>query len=70
MSAEQMIIEIKVEGMSCQHCAAAVKKAATSVPGVADAVVDLKAGVVTVHGDAFDRQKVVEAIDKAGYTAS
>ena len=55
--------------MSCEHCVAAVGKAAKSVPGVTEAVVDLKAGSVRVEG-AFDRQQVVAAINAAGYEAS
>ena len=43
---------LKVEGMMCTHCKAAVEKACKSVPGVTDAVVDLKAKTVTVTGNA------------------
>ncbi|MDR0649592.1 MAG: cation transporter [Synergistaceae bacterium] len=38
---------IKIEGMSCQHCSAAVEKALSSLPGVS-ATVDLDAGTATV----------------------
>ena len=43
---------LKVEGMMCTHCKAAVEKACKNVAGVVDAVVDLKAKTVTVTGDA------------------
>ena len=43
---------LKVEGMMCTHCKAAVEKACKAVPGVTDAVVDLKAKTVTVSGNA------------------
>ena len=43
---------LRVEGMMCTHCKAAVEKACKSVPGVTDAVVDLKAKTVTVTGNA------------------
>ncbi len=69
MSNEHSTTEIKVAGMSCEHCVAAVGKAARSVPGVTDAVVDLKSGLAKVDGS-FDRQQVVEAIKAAGYEAS
>jgi copper chaperone CopZ len=68
MSADQTI-EIKVGGMSCQHCVNAVDKAVLAVPGVTDAGVDLAAGSVSVTG-AFDRQQAVEAIKAAGYEAT
>ena len=66
---ENAATEIKVNGMSCEHCVAAVGKAVRAVPGVTAAVVDLKAGTVTVEGT-FDRERVVEAIKAAGYEAS
>jgi copper chaperone CopZ len=69
VSSEQQATEIKVGGMSCQHCVAAVDKAVRAVPGVTDAVVDLQAGLVTVEG-AFNRAQVIEAVKKAGYEAS
>ena len=43
---------LKVEGMMCTHCKATVEKACKAVPGVTDAVVDLKAKTVTVTGNA------------------
>ena len=43
---------LRVEGMMCTHCKAAVEKACKGVPGVVDAVVDLKAKTVTVSGNA------------------
>jgi copper chaperone len=69
MSNEQQTTEIKVTGMTCQHCVAAVTKAAASVPGVTEAAVDLEAGMVKVTGT-FERPQVVEAIKAAGYGAS
>jgi copper chaperone CopZ len=38
---------IKIGGMSCSHCVAAVEKALSSIPGVS-ATVDLDAGTATV----------------------
>ena len=60
--------EIKVGGMSCQHCVNAVDKAVRAVPGVTGASVDLAAGSVAVTGD-FDRAAVVAAIKAEGYEA-
>jgi copper chaperone CopZ len=68
MGAEQTI-QVKVSGMSCQHCVAAVDKAVRAVPGVTDAAVDLAGGTVRVSGT-VDRQQVVEAIKAAGYEAA
>ena len=57
---------IKVEGMMCTHCKATVEKACKSVPGVTDAVVDLKAKTATVTGNA-DVAAVKKAIEDEGF---
>lgn len=56
-----------VPGMSCGHCEAAVKGEVGKVAGVATVDVDLDTKLVTVSGDAIDRDAVVAAIDEAGY---
>ncbi|WP_456374354.1 heavy metal translocating P-type ATPase [Thiolapillus sp.] len=58
---------LKVEGMTCGHCAARVEKAALSVSGVSKAKVDLDAGSVDIEGGRPSR--VIEAIQDAGYEA-
>jgi len=57
---------IYVGGMMCPHCQARVEKACKAVPGVTDAVVDLKAKNVTVTGTA-DIAALKAAIIEAGY---
>lgn len=61
-----MEMVIKVDGMMCNHCKAAVEKACKAVPGTVDAVVDLQAKQVTVTGSA-DRETMKKAITDAGY---
>ena len=62
-----MSIEFKVEGMSCQHCVAAVTRAIQEQDAAAQVQVDLSAGKVTVQsGASVDTLKA--AIDEAGYT--
>ncbi|MEM5344695.1 heavy-metal-associated domain-containing protein [Paraburkholderia azotifigens] len=62
-----MSIEFKVEGMSCQHCVAAVTRAIQEQDAGAQVQVDLSAGKVAVQSDAsVDTLKA--AIDEAGYT--
>lgn len=56
-----------VPGMSCGHCEAAVKGEVTKVAGVTGVAVDLQTKIVTVEGDALDREAIVAAIDEAGY---
>jgi copper chaperone CopZ len=69
MGEEHDATEIRVVGMSCDHCVATVEKAVRAIPGVIEATVDLKNGVARVRG-AFDRQQVIKAIEAAGYEAS
>lgn len=61
-----MVTVIRVEGMMCTHCKAAVEKACKGIPGISDAVADLKAKEVTVTGDA-DLEAVKKAIKDAGF---
>ncbi len=57
---------IKIEGMSCGHCKAAVEKALKSVPGVETAVVDLEKKQAAVTGSA-SLAALREAVEEAGY---
>jgi copper chaperone CopZ len=56
-----------VPGMSCGHCAAAIRSEVGAVVGVARVDVDLHTKLVTVAGGDVDRAAVVAAIDEAGY---
>ena len=58
---------LKVEGMSCNHCVMAVKRALTGLDGVGTVEVDLESGKVTVVGEALADEAMKEAIDGAGY---
>ncbi len=59
---------IKVKGMSCAHCAAAVTKALQSLPGVTGVQVDLASGRVTYQSAApVSREDLARVIKAAGY---
>ena len=61
--------EIKVGGMMCDHCSAAVKKAVESVEVVKSADVELKKGVVKVkYKGEFPEEAIKKAVEEAGYT--
>lgn len=57
---------IKIEGMSCGHCKAAVEKALQGVAGVETAVVDLEKKHAVVTGNAA-MEAMREAVEDAGY---
>lgn len=61
------MLELSVQGMTCDHCADAITEAVTNVPGVVGLKVDLKAGRVVVQGTP-DPQAVAAAIEREGYT--
>jgi len=62
-----MAIEFQVEGMSCQHCVAAVTNAIRGQDATAQVKVDLATGRVAVEStQPVDSLKA--AIDEAGYT--
>ena len=57
---------IKIEGMSCGHCKAAVEKALKDVGGVETAVVDLEKKQAVVTGSAA-MEAMRAAVEDAGY---
>jgi copper chaperone len=60
--------EIKVKGMSCGHCAAAVTKALQSLPGVSQVEVDLASGRVSYQSPApVPSEELARVIKAAGY---
>jgi copper chaperone len=66
---EDDMISLKVTGMTCGHCEAAVKKALEVVPGVTAVTrVDRNDQVAEVEGSA-DAAALVAAIVEEGYTA-
>ena len=59
---------IKVDGMTCQHCVAAVTKALESIDGIASVRVDLDAGTAAYDESAsVDIEVIRKAIEDAGY---
>lgn len=61
---------LNVEGMSCNHCTATVKKALEGIDGVKEADVSLegKNAKVELDKDVAD-EALVKAVEEAGYTA-
>lgn len=58
---------LRVNGMTCGHCVAAVSAAASSIPNVDRVEVDLDSGTVKVAGEDIDPSAVQAAIAEAGY---
>jgi cation-transporting ATPase V/Cu+-exporting ATPase len=66
------VLELDITGMSCGSCAARVQRALSREPGVSDALVNYATGRATVELDssALDVDRLVAAVERAGYGAS
>lgn len=63
------MVKLNIEGMTCTHCQAAVKRALESVPASGEVTVDLERGTASVAGDP-DISVLIAAVREEGYTAS
>ncbi len=57
---------LKVTGMSCGHCVAAIEKAVKSLDSQAEVAANIEKGEVTVSSD-IEFAPISEAIKEAGY---
>jgi copper chaperone CopZ len=60
-------ITMQVEGMTCQHCVANVRRAIESQGAFDQVVVDQVSGVVQVVGSGLQREQLAKAVADAGY---
>lgn len=59
--------QFSIEGMTCEHCVAAVTAEVAKVPGISEVQVDLNEASLTVTGDVIDEAAIRAAVDEAGY---
>ena len=62
-------VDLKVTGMTCEHCVRAVTNAIKDSDGVTEAKVDLESGSASFDGEGFDIQQILAAIEEEGYEA-
>lgn len=61
---------LKIEGMTCNHCVAAVERALKAQDGVRSARVDLETGTAEVDLDgAVGTEQLTSAVEEEGYAA-
>ncbi len=61
-------IELKVQGMTCQHCVRTVQNAVSSIEGVSKVDVSLESGSVKVQSDRdIPIEDLKKAIEEWGY---
>jgi len=58
---------IAIEGMSCQHCVLAVKKALGGVPGILESNVQIGSASITYDSSKIKKEDIEASIEKAGY---
>ena len=65
-------LQLRVEGMSCEHCVAAVTAALLGTNGVTRAAVSLqeKRATVVYDGDTVTPEMLIAAVSGASYEAS
>ena len=59
--------EFKIEGMSCGHCVMAVKKELQKINNLKIDNVEIGSAKVEFDENQIDNQKIIDAIEEAGY---
>ena len=62
-------LELEIEGMSCNHCVAAVSEALGELPGVNVDQVRIGAAQVSYQPEKVSPEQIVLAVEDAGYSA-
>jgi len=58
---------ITIEGMSCQHCVMAVKKALGGIPAILQSDVQIGSAIVKYDESKIKKEDIESKIEKAGY---
>lgn len=61
-------MKMKIEGMSCQHCVMAVKKALGGISGVTSSDVEIGSALVVYDESKATEKDFKNAVEKAGFT--
>ena len=59
--------KLQVKNVKCGGCATRIQQGLTNLNGVEAVEVDVATGAVTVAGDAFSRDDVVNTLSSLGY---
>ena len=63
-------IQLKVTGMTCDHCVRSVTGALSGVPGVKAVEVSLEKNAAKVDGESIDTKALIAAVEEEGYEAA
>ncbi|SHF02148.1 copper chaperone [Lampropedia hyalina DSM 16112] len=59
----------KIKGMTCEHCASAVRKAVLKTDNTAQIQIDLATGLTSINSSQ-PRATLIAAIEEEGYTVT
>jgi uncharacterized membrane protein YraQ (UPF0718 family)/copper chaperone CopZ len=65
---EMSATTLQIKGMTCNHCAANVKRALEGVTGVDSVEVDLQRGKAFIDGEGYSEVDMKQAVEKIGYS--
>jgi len=60
-------LNIKVEGMACNHCKMNVERNLKSIEGISDVSADLQTNTVQIAGDEIDLDLIKTTVENLGY---
>jgi uncharacterized protein len=60
-------ITVQVEGMTCSHCEANVKKNLEALKGISNVIADNRNNIVKISGTKINLEKVKETVNGLGY---
>lgn len=60
-------VSLKIEGMSCGHCVASVRRALEGIAGVQAERVDVGSASVAFDPARTDARQIAQAVEEAGY---
>ena len=66
---EELLLELKIDGMRCNGCVTSVQRALSEISGVTDADVRLDEGRALIRGDGFSVQELIDAMASLGFDA-
>jgi len=62
-------LRLEIDGMTCAHCVASVKRALSALPGVQVDAVSIGAASLSHDASVETADAIVKAVREAGYTA-
>lgn len=63
-------ISMKIEGMTCGHCVAKIKKAIDSIKGISESDVQIGLARVKFDDNKTNKEAIENAISDAGYSVA